>query len=102
MSNLEAENWVKNHSFLRTVIFYFDDLPNEMYYVSFVDAGTGDNPNYSRLSIRGVENGNGLWKEFEEFNIDEQKRIAKRFDVEIVKRLEHILGTISLRNDKIL
>lgn len=26
-----------------------------MYYVTFIDAGTGDNPSYSRLAIRGVK-----------------------------------------------
>ena len=60
-----------------------------MYYVTFVNSGAGENPNYSRLAIRGVENGNGKWKKFMEFNTIEQERIEKRFQKEIISRLEH-------------
>ncbi|TKC09090.1 hypothetical protein [Pedobacter frigoris] len=91
----EAEKWIKNYSYLKTVVIYFDDSPEEMYYVTFIDAGTGDNPNYSRLAIRGVKQGNDYWKQFEEFNASEQERIEKRFEKEIVKKLEQITKTNS-------
>lgn len=86
----EAENWINNYSYLKTVIFYFDASPEEMYYVTFIDAGTGDNPNYSRLAIRGVKKGNDNWKRFDEFNASEQKRIEKRFEKEVITKLEQI------------
>lgn len=86
----EAENWIKNYSYLKTVIFYFDGSPEEMYYVTYIDAGTGDNPNYSRLAIRGVKKGNDDWKRFEEFDTSEQERIEKRFEKEIITKLEQI------------
>lgn len=91
----EADYWVRANSDLKTVIFYFEDAPEEMYYVTFVGVGTGDNPNYSRLAIRGVENGRGRWKQYEEFNADEQERIHKRFEKEIVVKLEQITKTRS-------
>lgn len=93
--NFEAESWVKNYNSLRTTIFYFEERPEEMYYVTFVDAGTGENPNYSRLAIRGVENGKGSWKRYVDLNHTEQIRITARFNDEIVKPLENILGTES-------
>ena len=91
----EADYWIKDHSYLRTIIFYFKDEPEEMYYVTFVGLGLGDNPNYSRLAIRGVENGKGSWKRYDDFSTTEQLRVAKRFDREIVKRLESISGVTS-------
>jgi hypothetical protein len=91
----EAEYWVRNYSDLKTVIFYFEESPEEMYYVTFVSAGTGDNPNYSRLAIRGVENGKGNWKQYDEFNTIEQERIETRFEKEIIFKLEKITKTTS-------
>lgn len=91
----KAEYWVENYSYLRIVIFYFDGLPEEMYYVTFVDPGTGQNQNYSRLAIRGVENGEGHWKQYEEFSESEQNRIAQRFKREIITKLERITNTKS-------
>lgn len=91
----EAKYWVKNFSYLRTVIFYFDEPPTEMYYVTFIPAGTGDNPNYSTLAVRGVENGDGKWKEFGEFDVADQERIQNRFKKEIISRLEQITKTKS-------
>lgn len=96
----EAEHWVKDHPYLRIVIFYFGDIPEEMYYVTFVDAGTGQNEKYSRLAIRGVENGGGRWKQYDDLSSSEQLRIAKRFDAEIVKTIENILGTKSYKEKK--
>lgn len=93
--NSEADYWVKANSDLKTTIFYFKDAPEEMYYVTFIGAGTGDNPNYSRLAIRGVQKNNGNWKRFEEFNTTEQERIEKRFEKEVVTKLEQITNARS-------
>jgi hypothetical protein len=89
----EAKSWVQTYKHLRITMFYFHDVPEEMYYVTFVDSGTGDNPNYSRLAIRGVENGKGGWKRYVDLPSSEQLRIAKRFNDEIIKPLEHMLRT---------
>jgi hypothetical protein len=35
----EAEYWVKDHSYLKTVIFYFEGAPEEMYYVNIRGIG---------------------------------------------------------------
>lgn len=91
----ESDYWVKANSDLKTTIFYFEDAPEEMYYVTFIGAGTGDNPNYSRLAIRGVQKDNGNWKRFEEFNTSEQERIEKRFEKEVVTKLEQITNARS-------
>ncbi|NTD97011.1 hypothetical protein G6M26_06595 [Agrobacterium tumefaciens] len=91
----EADYWIKDHSYLETTIFYFREAPEEMYYVTYVGLGTGDNPNYSRLAIRGVENGNGSWKRYDDFSSMERLRISRRFEIEIVKQLERITGAKS-------
>lgn len=91
----EADFWIKDHSYLKATIFYFKDEPEEMYFVTFVGLGTDDNPNYSKLAIRGVENGDGRWKKHHDYGNVEQLRISRRFDVEIVKPLERILGVKS-------
>jgi hypothetical protein len=82
--------WINNYSFLKTVIFYFKDYPEEMYYVTFVESGTGDNPNHTRLAVRAVEAEQTTWKKHEELSVEEQERIQKRFEDEIVLKLEGI------------
>lgn len=91
--NYEADYWVKDHSYLKVAVFYFEDEPEEMYYVSFVETGYNKNPNHSRLAIRGVENGKGRWKQYNDFSPSDQLRIAKRFDDEVVKPLAEMLKT---------
>jgi hypothetical protein len=89
----KTELWMKNYSFLKTVIFYFHNDPEEMYYVTFVKAGTGGNLNHTRLAVRAVqtEETKTTWKNHEELSTEEQKRIQKRFVDEIVSKLETII-----------
>jgi hypothetical protein len=42
--------------------------------------------------IRGIENGPGTWREFDEFSAKEQERIKKKIDQEVVIRLEQIIN----------
>lgn len=90
-----ADGWEKAYSFMKTYVFYFDQSPSEMYYVTLIDAGYGNNPNYSRLAIRAVENGSGSFKQYEEFNAVEQERIRTRFYREVIVELEQIVHTKS-------
>lgn len=91
----KTESWTKDYFFLKPYFFYFKDSPEEMYYVTLIEAGTGDNPNYSRLAIRGVGDGVELWKKYEKLNDAEKARIQKRFEKEIITKLEKYTKTKS-------
>lgn len=95
----EAENWRKDYSNLKTLTFCFDSAPEEMYYVTFVEAGTSSNPAYASLAVRGVENGTGRWSRYEDFNHTEQLRIQKRFEEEIISKLEQYTKIKSYQGD---
>ena len=84
----ESNEWLKDHYYLNTVIFYFNSPPEEMYYVTYVDNGNGDNPNFSRLAIRAVQISSNSWKRYQDVSKNEKLRIEKRFHKYIVKRLE--------------
>jgi len=84
----ETNKWLKDHYYLNTVVFYFNSQPEEMYYVTYIDKGNGDHPNYSRLAIRGVQTSSNSWKHYDEFSESEKLRIETRFHEEIVKKIE--------------
>jgi hypothetical protein len=85
-----GDDWIKQGYVKRKVyIFYFNENPEEMYYVSLVDPGYTKHPEYARFSIRGVETGNGDWKENKEYSDEEELRIEKRFKNEIISKLEN-------------
>jgi len=95
----QAEYWLKNFSYLETVIFYFSEEPEEMYYVTFVEPGTSDNPKCTGLAIRGVENGVGHWKEYQEYSDIDKIRIDERFRREIVSKIERYTKTKSYKEE---
>ena len=81
-------------------IFYFKSEPEEMYYVTFVSDG---NENQERngptiLAIRSVfTKKHNNWLLIDDFEITEKERIEKRFEVEIVSKLEKYSKTKALR-----
>lgn len=91
-----SEEWIKQGYVQRkTYVFYFEDYPEEMYYVSIVGPGYASHPEYARFSIRGVETGDGNWKEHKQYNDAESARIEKRFKEAIVSKLEEYTKTKS-------
>lgn len=92
----EYDNWKKiGYDFLDTRIFYFQSKPEEMYYVSFVGNGKEkqDENGPTILAIRAVFNEKyKKWLKEEDFNNDEKERIEKRFDKEIINKLEKYSG----------
>jgi len=53
----KSESWKRGgYDFLKARFFYFNANPEEMYYVSYISAGSGENPDWTRLSVRAVYN----------------------------------------------
>jgi hypothetical protein len=73
------------YGFLETRMFYFKNPPEEMYYVSFIDYPSQDTTT-TTISIRSVFNGE-RWSKEEDTHRQEEDRIEKRFDSEIVSKL---------------
>ena len=90
------DNWKKRgFGFLDTRIFYFQSEPEEMYYVSFVENGKEkQNENGPTiLAIRSIfSKRHNQWLNEEDFENDEKERIEKRFDMEIISKLEKYSG----------
>ncbi|PTS93386.1 hypothetical protein DBR11_25425 [Pedobacter sp. HMWF019] len=84
-----GEDWIKQGYIRKKIfIFYFESAPEEMYYVSLVDAGYTEHTEYVRIAVRGVETGNGHWKQNKQCSDEQRKRIEDRFKNEIVSKLE--------------
>ena len=97
----EYNTWKqRGYDFLYSRIFYFKSEPEEMYYVTFVSDG---NENQERngptiLAIRSVfTKKHNNWLLIDDFEITEKERIEKRFEVEIVLKLEKYSKTKALR-----
>lgn len=92
----DNDDWKKRgFGFLDTRIFYFQSEPEEMYYVSFVENGNEkQNENGPTiLSIRSVfTKRHNQWLKEEDFSKDEKERIEKRFDTEIINKIEIYSG----------
>lgn len=84
-----GEDWIKQGYISKKIyVFYFNESPEKMYYISLVDAGMSEHPEYTRISIRGVKTSDGHWKENSQYNPKERERIEKRFNEQIIKKLE--------------
>lgn len=84
----------RGYGFLKYRIFYFDSFPEEMYYVTFIgDSASLADTNAIAIGIRAVDNGTNRWLLAADLDRVEIKRISKRFDDEIVSRLEAYTGT---------
>ena len=92
----EYDTWKKRgFGFLDTRIFYFQSEPEEMYYVSFVSDGNEkqDKNGPTILAVRSVfTKRHNDWLKEEDFGDDEKERIKKRFDIEIIRKLEKYSG----------
>ena len=85
---------IKSYFFLPSVTFYFKNNPEEMYYVTFIgdDAMLADKSKIS-IDIRSVSSdgnydGENNWVRYDNQTLLEKQRIEKRFDEEIISKLE--------------
>jgi len=85
---------VKNPEYLETKIFYFKSQPEEMYYISLIDDSvmTGDSAR-TGLAIRAVNRGDGTLLKEDNIDFEDGKRMEKRFNDEIVSKLEALTKT---------
>ena len=84
------------YDFLESRIFYFNSSPEEMYYVTF----TGDTTESSTkigIGIRAIDRGDYYWLLEKDLDSKEIKRIEKRFDAEIVSKLERYTNSKAFR-----
>jgi hypothetical protein len=97
------DDWkTRGYDFLVSRIFYFNSPPEEMYYVSFLgDANDSiqTDTNRTSISIRAINNGNSGWKLEKNTSSSDKERIEKRFDEEIISKLEEYTKTKAVRND---
>ncbi len=85
----------RGYDFLESRIFYFKSPPEEMYYVTFVgDTAKISKTTDARIAIRSVFKGNTKrWVLEKEVDSKERERIEKRFDDEIISKLEQYTQT---------
>ena len=88
------------YNFLDSRFFYFNATPEEMYYVSFIGDANGSiqkDTTATRISIRAVNDGTSGWKLEKKFNSSERERIEKRFDKEIIYKIEEYTKCVAIR-----
>ena len=78
----------RGYDFLESRIVYFKSQPREMYYITFLDDGLSAKKNKTGIGIRAICNGDPKWVLDKDMDEDERERIEKRFDNEIVSKLE--------------
>ena len=90
----DFDSWSeRGYDFLEGHILYFSSSPEEMYYVTILE---GDE---TRIAIRAVNTGSPRWLLEEDFSSTEKERIEKRFDFEIISKLEKLTKSKSVRED---
>ena len=88
----------RGYDFLDARIIYFENNPEEMYYLTFIgDSIAQSNSQTSIISIRAVCNGSAKWLLVSDFSKDEKERIEKRLDTAIISKLESYLNIKSIR-----
>jgi predicted small secreted protein len=88
-------NWSRKgyYDFLVGRIFYFKSSPEEMYYVTFIGDSFEDTTKIC-IGIRSVfRESTYKWANDDSLVDKEKERIVKRFDNEIVSKLEKITKT---------
>ena len=95
------DNWKESgYDFLDSRIFYFQNVPEEMYYVTFIGAYSNPgNVNPVTISIRAVINDSIRWLKYDEFKKEKQEQIQRRFYNEIISKLEKYTNTKSQIED---
>jgi len=90
-------SWSENgYGFLESRIFYFNSSPEEMYYVTFIgDSAMLADATKTGIGVRAVFNGdaNGKWFLDQDLDSREKQRMEKRFDGEIISKLEEYTKT---------
>jgi len=98
----EKDDWVqRGYGFLDTNIFYLEASPEEMYYVSYIgDEEMLNDKTHINIAIRSVFTAkNRNWLNVDKFTDEERERIEKKFDMEIISKLEKYTGVKSIRQD---
>ena len=97
------DNWSQQGcDFLDSRIFYFQNEPEEMYYVTFIGDSNDviqHDTNHTRIAIRAVDNGVSGWVLEKDFSSGEKERIEERFDLEIISRLKNYAKTQAIKED---
>lgn len=96
-----VEYWKNSgYDFLKAEFFYFQNPPEEMYYVSYLDSGFGVNiPNHTEIAIRSVYSEKSGWRTNDECSEEERARIIERFNNEVICKLEEYTNTHSKVED---
>lgn len=82
----------RGYGFLQSYIFYFKNAPEEMYYVTYIgDEKMLADPTNIQIAIRAINNGGNRWSLNEDLNQNEKNRIIKRFNSEVISKLEFYL-----------
>lgn len=87
-------DWSKaGYDFLESRIFYFKSDPEEMYYITFIgDSVALADTSKIAIGIRAVFNEKNIagkwWLAADDLKSKDKERIEKRFDAEIISKLE--------------
>ena len=97
----KEDDWKeRGYGFLDSRIYYFKTKPEEMYYVSFCgDANDSLQIDTTRtgISIRAIDDSiNYRWTKESDISSSEKRRIEKRFQDEIILKLEHYTNSKAL------
>jgi hypothetical protein len=92
------DDWkARGYDFLDSRIFYFSSNPEEMYYVSFIGDANDSiqaNTKMTSISIRAVASNESVgWTLEKETSSADKERIEKRFNEEIILKLEKYTRT---------
>ncbi|RYD57394.1 MAG: hypothetical protein EOP56_08795 [Sphingobacteriales bacterium] len=85
----------RGYDFLDGRIFYFKTDPEEVYYITMYGDGNDSvqaDTTKTGISIRAYRNKNIGWTSESDCSRKEKQRVQKRFDEEIVSRIDSILG----------
>jgi len=93
----EDSSEIKSYFFLISTTFYLSDNPEEMYFVTLIgDSTMLADSSKTIIAIRSVYN-DGAWLRYSDERPAEQVRIEKRFDKEIISKLELYSGADALK-----
>lgn len=98
----EYNFWSKSgYDFLDSRLIYFSELPEELYYVSFVgEEETFKDTSHIDIAIRSVFVGSKKkWLKQKDFSKEEEIRIQTRFKSEIVSKIQEFTNTQSIDLD---
>ena len=89
----DLDNWsARGYDFLKSNIFYFKDDPEEMYYVTYIGEQKAlEDTTEIRIAIRAVNVGRRPWLLHKDLSDFERARISKRFNDDIVAKLNGYL-----------